>query len=447
MSVVHAAGLVSAAPFSRRKANCVASAFRRAASSSRRKWLFCSGRWLRIVFVGSAAVASPGPLAADQEGEAFNPFSGQILRLTKEVEIGATVAGESELTNPRAVLVDSHHVYILDPAAYGVHRFDLAGTWLNTIGGEGDGPGEFRRPFAMGWVSDTLWVADRGLARLSFFDSSARFLRSAGYRLIYGTATVIPGAALSGGGIVSVPYIPTSATSEVDSLPVVLFDEDGNQQDTLAWRAVGMEAVFITTSAPNGDSGPRTMSIGHHFDRRSLMAYEPMSRSIYVGTWRTGADATDHLELLQISATGDTVAAVRLPFGRSSLPREEVRSFARGLHGGMPESFRSRVSTGALARAFLQQIPRPSVTAVDAMTASDAGTVWFRAGARTPNGSERWTAYRPDDGFIGFVELPPDHALLAATGGMLWTMVHDEFDLPTIAGWRPAWPSGPDRRD
>ena len=170
------------------------------------------------------------------------------------------------------------------------------------------------------------------------------------------------------------------------------------------------------------------------------MAYEPMSRSIYFGTWRTGADAIEFLELLQISATGDTAAAERLPFGRRVLPREEVRSFARQLYGGMPESFRSRVSPGALARAFLQRAPRPSETAVDAMTASETGMVWFRARRRAPDGSERWAAYRPGDGFIGFVELPADHALLAATGGMLWTTIYDEFGLPTITGWRPARP-------
>lgn len=113
----------------------------------------------------------------------------------------------------------------------------------------------------------------------------------------------------------------------------------------------------------------------------------------------------------------------------------------------MPDSFRSRVSSRALARAFLQQIPRPAETAVDAMTASEAGTVWFRASARAPHDAERWAAYRFEDGFIGFVELPTAHALLTATGGLLWTVIRDELDLPAITGWRPAWPDGRDRRD
>lgn len=113
----------------------------------------------------------------------------------------------------------------------------------------------------------------------------------------------------------------------------------------------------------------------------------------------------------------------------------------------MPDSFRSRVSSGTLARAFLQQIPRPAETAVDAMTASEAGTVWFRASARAPHDAERWAAYRFEDGFIGVVELPPAHALLTATGGLLWTVIQDELDLPAITGWRPAWPDGRDWRD
>ncbi len=106
----------------------------------------------------------------------------------------------------------------------------------------------------------------------------------------------------------------------------------------------------------------------------------------------------------------------------------------------------TRPKPSAVRRAIDAAGPRANLL-VDAMKARETGTVWFRASGRAPDASERWAPYRPGDRFIGFVELPPDHALLAATGGMLWTTIRDEFDLPTITGWRPAWPSGPDRRD
>ena len=60
-----------------------------------------------------------------------------------------------ELTAPAVLVTDSTHIYVLAPAAVGVHRFDRRGGWVETIGGEGDGPGEFRRATAMGWLSDT----------------------------------------------------------------------------------------------------------------------------------------------------------------------------------------------------------------------------------------------------------------------------------------------------
>ena len=410
---------------------------RRVLSSWRNRWRGVDCKPLWATLLGSAIGAWPIPLVAIQEDNHFDPFSGRPLPVSREVEIRPSLSGKPELTNPRTVLADSNHVYILDPAAYGVHRFDLSGAWLNTIGNHGEGPGEFRRPSAMGWVADTLWVADPRLGRLSFFDSDGAFLRSIRFSVVYGSALAVPTVALEGGRIASVPMVSAKVASEVDSLPVLAFDEEGIEQDTLAWLASGTEVVTITISAANDNSGHTTTSLRHPLDRRNLMTYAPTGSRIFVGTWRPGAPATDGLELLQISAAGDTVVAEQLPLGRRALPPEAVTSFAQRAHRAMPESFRARVSNRALERAFLQQIPHPAATPVNAMIASEAGIIWFRASARTASRSERWAAYRPGHGFLGFVELPPDHFLLSAAAGLLWTRSDDELGLPTITGWRP----------
>ena len=383
--------------------------------------------------------------AATQTREPFDPYTGVRLGLQEQVRIRATVGGGPELTAPRALLIDSRYIYVLDPTAFGIHRFDSRGRWLNTIGRPGDGPGEFRNPSAIGWLSDTLWVADQGLSRLSFFDQDGLFLRSVRFSIISGRELLIPQRALAGDRIAGVPYITPQAAVRLDSLPVLLFDDDGIIQDTLAWRSLGHVAVSIAVPARNGENGEspaETMAIRHPFDLRGFLAWDPWSRWIYVANWRKFIDGETGLELLQVSATGDTVVAVGLPMSRLTVSGREIRSLAREIHAGLPESVRFRVSAQEVAEAFLQQIARPTHAPVDGMIASEDGTVWFGKGGRSGTEGEtpdRWAAYQLDHGFAGFVELPLGHSLLSATEGMLWTASFDSLDLVSIVGWRVKW--------
>lgn len=368
-------------------------------------------------------------------GQTQGQFDGTPLRLEKRVEIRATEQGGPDLTAPMVLVTDSTQIYVLDPAAFGVHRFDRRGQWLGTIGAQGDGPGEFRRPTAMGWMSDTLWVADRSLSRLSFFDRAGTFLRSVRFGIVSGPATLMPRRASPGGRIVSVPYVSLQSATDMDSLPVLVLDEDGVVRDTLAWQAVGQVAVSVTAPASDGESIPRTMSVSHPFDRRSLLAHDPHSRWLYLGTWREGADGRSDLELLRVTTESDTAAFVRLPLGRVAISRRELRSYAKRIHGGLPASFRSRVSSGELARAFMGQIERPSETAVNAMVASEDGTVWLRRTRPTATSLTQWAGYDQAGDYVGFLEFPVEYYVMAASGEMLWTVDRDALGLPTIIGW------------
>ena len=375
---------------------------------------------------------------AGQMPESVDPFAGPRIHLDRRVVIRSAVAGGPELTAPRTILADTRHIDVLDPAAFGVHRFDRAGVWLRTIGRRGDGPGEFQRPIAMGRIADTLWVADRALNRLSFIDRDGTFVRSVSFGIIQGPTLTGPRRALADSRIASVPYIGTTSAGSVDSLPVLIHADDGAVRDTLAWQAVGQVAVTVTTPPHNGERMPRTMSIKHPFDQRSLIAYDPLGRWVDIGTWRLGADEVHRLRMVRTAAVGDTVAVIELPFESTPATSDEVRAFARRIHPGLPPAFRARVSAASLAQAFLEQIPRPSEPSVDAMVVAEDGVLWFHKTNRSPNSEgERWIAYRPGKGFWGWIGLSVGEYLATATGGLLWTVSQDELDLPTITGWAP----------
>ena len=130
-----------------------------------------------------------------------------------------------------------------------------------------------------------------------------------------------------------------------------------------------------------------------------------------------------------------------MPYGyhypRVRVTSDDLRSYASEIYDEFPDWLRSSVSPGGVAQALLQQVARPSVTAVDAMIADEDGTVWFRKTQKTDSVTPvQWAAYRPNRGFLGFVDLPLGHSLLAATGGLLWTASSTDLDLPTITAWR-----------
>lgn len=81
------------------------------------------------------------------------------------------------------------------------------------------------------------------------------------------------------------------------------------------------------------------------------------------------------------------------------------------------------------------QIERPSETAVNAMVASEDGTVWLRRTRPTATSLTQWAGYDHVGDYVGFLEFPVEYYLMAASGGMLWTVDRDALGLPTITGW------------
>lgn len=411
-----------------------------------RLWLSrrqCISRLLAVLLYLTIDASTSTALAL-QGLDVEDPFASPQLFLERIVTIRGTPRGGLELTTPRSLLTDSSTIYVLDPTTFGVHRFDWLGNWLGMIGDEGDGPGEFRRPTEMGWSSDTLWVADVRLGRLSLFErESQSFIRAAQFRIASLESITVPRGRLDT-SILGVPQLLPESAADLDSVPLLVMNEEGSVQDTLGWRLVGRGTIRIPvgTNSESGREEYGTLTVNHPFDLRSMTALDPKGRWIYVGTWRTSFDGDVDFELAQISAMADTVVVARLPFDRNRVSRQEVEFHARGIHGALPEALREGVSVRELEEELFRQIRDPRRSTVDGMIPSEDDVIWFR---RTVRGGEesrgrRWMAYRLNQGFIGVAVFPQGHDLLAASGGLLWTTSWDGFGLPTIAGWRVTWP-------
>jgi hypothetical protein len=114
--------------------------------------------------------------AGGEEGEAGTPDFpvAPIVEAVEVLRLGSATDGpEPELfPSPPQVLVLPDEAIVASHARQGrVAVFDADGTFQRWIGARGSGPGEFQTAGPMGFVGNTIWIADLGESRL------VRFLR------------------------------------------------------------------------------------------------------------------------------------------------------------------------------------------------------------------------------------------------------------------------------
>ena len=98
------------------------------------------------------------------------------LTLTRDLRIDATA---NNLSSIDAVTVSRDGtIILLQPQDHLIRYFSAAGKSLGTVGREGSGPEEFRRPVRAGWLGDTLWVYDGGQSRTMLISPERKVLRT-----------------------------------------------------------------------------------------------------------------------------------------------------------------------------------------------------------------------------------------------------------------------------
>lgn len=97
---------------------------------------------------------------------------GAEAALVPEVSIGALDGPEEYLFGSIwSIAVDGdRNVYVFDEQAHDIRVYDATGAYVETLGGRGEGPGEFSRAEAMALLPDRrLVVRDPGNQRVQVF--------------------------------------------------------------------------------------------------------------------------------------------------------------------------------------------------------------------------------------------------------------------------------------
>ena len=95
-------------------------------------------------------------------------------------------------------------VYVMDEDPPRVFVYGESGQLVRRFGGQGDGPGEFRFPKAMGFLADTFWVSDAIRWRTTLFDANGTAVATIPVGGV-GSSGVVPSAFLGNGSALGSP--------------------------------------------------------------------------------------------------------------------------------------------------------------------------------------------------------------------------------------------------
>ncbi len=114
------------------------------------------------------------------------PFITELILLSKFG--GLDVPREQILANPCDLAISSEgFIYVLDSRDSNIKVFKKNGTFIKCYGKQGQGPGEFSRPWTLSIIQDNIYVTDTGNRRVQVLSKGGDPLRSYRVPVEYGS--------------------------------------------------------------------------------------------------------------------------------------------------------------------------------------------------------------------------------------------------------------------
>ncbi len=216
---------------------------------------------------------------------------------------------------------------------------------VRAIGRSGSGPGEFRVIDNLGWLGDTLWVADASLPRLQFFHDSGTFLRTVG--------AVTPASWAPRPSGILVGFARRRIASD---LPFAVLRQPLQQRldSVVSWPLVPAPRMMLTNGGPRGSA-------------------QPLAAETVVGA------SPDHSVFCAARPTGNDWQLECVSDASTLLQRKRLSLNGRRVTDALFDSIVSVLSQGRDPAVVRRQVSRPRmVPAVNDLLVADNGDVWLR---------------------------------------------------------------------
>lgn len=344
------------------------------------------------------------------------------LSSTPTVEIQSSDAGGATLFRVTQTLrLSSGHIAALNSGSNEVFIFAPDGQLRLRIGGDGDGPGEFRRASSMvSFSEDSLAVLDNRRGRLSVFGPFGDFVRD----------------------------FALDATNEYGSfkrilplgnhLAVFVLGGFGDRRETgTFWSEAESIVVDLdgNTLSSLGKHPGSELFIGDRIDGPVLFGATTYAATIedefFVGT-------ADEPEIRTYSRFGKLTRILRWPDHDRVVSDERVEEYVEAVLADIPEQAQ------AAARATMSRVPRSArQPAFEQLLASpDSQELWvggYRgpemvlSGSRSP--SRRWLVFGTQGNIRASLHTPPGFLPLAVTRNELLGVFVDDLGVESIRAY------------
>lgn len=318
-----------------------------------------------------------------------NPASGTwtaetrpSLRLT--TAIGRATGDERYLLGDvRDLAVDGMgRIWVLDNQNRELRVFGRAGGHVRTVGGAGEGPGEFRDPngLARDPTTGRMWVIDPGTARYTVFDTAGRLVETRP-RDASGYGYVWPGRFDRGGRLFD--YMLVSGEGDWRFRGLVVRGADGKARDSLRFPTDAGERSFFRIERENGMSMRAV----------PFTPYGDWDVSPSGTVWRT---AGDPYRLVEIGRDGDTARVVEREHDPVTVTDAELDSIRR--------FYEEQYGQGANQVDF-SRIPAKKA-AIRALFVARDGRVWVLPYGRQGQTGRIADVFTPEGHYLGRLEFP-----------------------------------------
>jgi hypothetical protein len=389
-------------------------------------------RALPGLFLALAAAACAGPDKVEDLPPHVDALP--ILAYTEEVRVGSVEDADIGFSSIRGVEVgDDGTVYVMENQVPEIRVFSPDGQRIATIGGPGEGPGEFRTSSSFGLLGDTVWVSDRLNHRITWFGPDGEVvheLRTTPSQV----ETDVPGMMLMVApsrprpdGLVESDYTRVMRGGAADrpfQYPVIRYDRNGRVVDTLRWDTVRL--------------GPTVRVGGQALHTPTLTPTPPVTRETGQGkavvSWSVPeGGGQGELEAVRLGAVGDTIYRSVLLYDPVPVP-ESVRDSLlegprrlAGYRGVSEEDMVDAMNSGMDLPDY-----RPPIRS--ARHGRD-GSLWVSLNGASADSTE-WVILEPDGTPRGRITLPARLTPRTIAGDTIWAVELDEFDVPWLVRLR-----------
>lgn len=356
---------------------------------------------------------SAGVVIVETRGDAAT-IPGVVLGDAPLVRVGSEDAAAPDFfASVQAAHLDPRgDLWVVDGMSAEVKVFQVpSGRHRFTVGGSGEGPGEFRRPALVGFDDARAWVWDHALARLTVLSLDGDLLetRRVGVggehvpRLLLrtGRGTFLAQRPQTFGGAV------TDGMTIQDTVRVWELDLDSDDAELVGERR------GVTWYFARGMQVPVPFAYGSRFGVGAL------------GVVFTDPDGYPTLDVVQ---EGVLVRRMRVV-------RERARVTSEMAEGELASPIRSEAGRAILEEhAGRYRVPAFAPTWEWVRVGADGHVFALRFG--TLMRDEVWDVFDPDGGWTGTVTLRDTAHLMDAAGGRLVVVETPDVRGPTVAVYR-----------